>query len=163
MTLYDLTRLIPKIWNKSVVNFIIKASLANCGFNFSIGRRFIINGIKNISIGNNVSLNDNLTILTTRAKVIIGDDVMFGPGVILITGNHRIDIPGRTMFSISDNEKMPENDQDIVFEGDNWIGAGATILKGVTIGRGAVVAAGAIVASNVPPMGIVGGIPAKLI
>jgi acetyltransferase-like isoleucine patch superfamily enzyme len=38
----------------------------------------------------------------------------------------------------------------IVLEGDNWIGANATILKGVTIGEGAVVAAGAVVTKNIP-------------
>ena len=163
MTLYDLSKLILKLWNKFVVCFIVKASIKKCGSNFSIGRGFIISGIRNISVGNNVSLNDYVVILTTRAKVIIGDDVMFGPRVTLITGNHRIDIPGRTMYSISDNEKIPENDQDIIIEGDNWVGSGATILKGVTIGKGAVVAAGAVVTSNVLPMSIVGGIPAKLI
>lgn len=51
----------------------------------------------------------------------------------------------------------------MVFEGDNWIGANATILKGVTIGEGAVVAAGAVVTKDVAPYTIVGGVPAKYI
>ncbi|WP_420826255.1 acyltransferase [Egibacter rhizosphaerae] len=46
---------------------------------------------------------------------------------------------------------------------DVWIGHGATILKGVTIGNGAVVAAGAVVIEDVPELGIVGGVPAKVI
>jgi acetyltransferase-like isoleucine patch superfamily enzyme len=101
--------------------------------------------------------------MCTRAEIKIGDHVMFGPHVFMITGGHRMDIIGRYMKSIGNNEKLPENDQDIIIEGDNWIGANSIILKGVTIGRGAVVAAGAVVTQDVQPYSIVGGVPAKLI
>ena len=59
--------------------------------------------------------------------------------------------------------KLPENDEDVIFEGDNWIGMNVTILKGVTIGRGCIVAAGAVVNKSTPPYSIVGGIPAKVL
>lgn len=101
--------------------------------------------------------------MCTRAKINIGNDVMFGPGVTCITGGHRIDIVGRTMISVTNNEKRSEDDKDIVFEGDNWVGANATILKGVTIGKGSVIAAGAVVTKDVPRFSIVGGVPAKVI
>ena len=42
---------------------------------------------------------------------------MFGPRVTVITGDHRIDVPGKPMIAVT--EKLPENDQDVVFEGDN--------------------------------------------
>ncbi|WP_455482771.1 DapH/DapD/GlmU-related protein [Haemophilus parahaemolyticus] len=44
-----------------------------------------------------------------------------------------------------------------------WIGSNATILAGVTIGDGTVIAAGALVNKDVPPMVVVGGVPAKII
>lgn len=59
--------------------------------------------------------------------------------------------------------KDPDNDQDVIIEGDNWIGMNTTILKGVTIGRGCIVAAGAIVTKSTPPYSIVAGVPAKVI
>ena len=93
--------------------------------------------------------------------MFIGNDVMLGPNVTIITGDHRIDISGRSMISLTDKDKLPENDQDVVLDGDNWIGANATILKGVRIGYGAVIAAGALVKHDVPPFSIWGGVPAK--
>ena len=100
---------------------------------------------------------------STRAQVKIGNDVMFGPGVYVITGNHRTDIKGRPMISIRDDEKRASDDEDVVFVGDNWIGARSIILKGVTIGKGAVIAAGSVVTRDVPENEIWGGVPAKLI
>ena len=67
------------------------------------------------------------------------------------------------MFTKTNKEKDKSIDKDVIFEGDNWIGANATILKGVTIGYGAVVGAGAVVTKDVPPYAIVGGNPAKII
>ena len=98
-----------------------------------------------------------------NAPVILGDNIMFGPGVMMITGDHRTDVIGKYMIEVTEAEKLPENDAPIVIEGDNWIGANVTILKGVTIHEGAVVAAGAVVTKDVPAYAIVGGVPAKVL
>lgn len=161
--------LIWKIYNigKRGINRVIvspfKQSLCDeCGKGVFIGRG-VTGTWRNLRIGDDVSINENNLFLNTRAKVIIGNHVMFGPNVTCITGDHRTDISGRVMTSITESEKLPENDQDIIVKGDNWIGANSTILKGVTIGEGAIVAAGALVTNDVPPYSIVGGGPAKVI
>lgn len=46
---------------------------------------------------------------------------------------------------------------------DVWIGDRAIILNGTKIGDGAIIAAGAVVTRDVPPYGIVGGVPARII
>ena len=46
---------------------------------------------------------------------------------------------------------------------DVWIGTAAIIRGGVSVGDGAIIGAGAVVTKDVPPYGIVGGVPAKLI
>ena len=89
--------------------------------------------------------------------------VVTDTAVTVITGGHRTDIVGRYMITVKDNEKRPEDDRDIIFEGDNWIGANSTILRGVTVGEGSIIAAGAVVTKDVPPYSIVGGVPAKVI
>ena len=120
-------------------------------------------GPKNITIGNNVAIGDDALFMCTRAKIKIGDNVMFGPRVTMITGGHRMDMVGRYVISVTNDEKNPDDDKDIVLEGDIWVGANATILKGVTVGQGAVIAAGAVVTKDIPPFAIVGGVPAKVI
>ena len=59
--------------------------------------------------------------------------------------------------------KNPDDDKDVIIEGDSWFGINVTILSGVTIGRGSVVAAGAVVNKSCPPYSIIGGVPAKVL
>ncbi|HIS04111.1 MAG TPA: hypothetical protein IAA75_09470 [Candidatus Pullichristensenella avicola] len=58
---------------------------------------------------------------------------------------------GRYIIDIKEEDKLPENDQDVWINDDVWIGQGAIILKGVTIGEGCVIGAGAVVTKSVPP------------
>ncbi len=51
----------------------------------------------------------------------------------------------------------------VVIEDSVWIGANTIILPGVRIGRGSVIGAGSVVVSDVPPMVIAGGNPARII
>ncbi len=157
----NILEIFVKLYNKSKVKKIRK-QLASCGSHVSIPPDVRFFGY-NIHLGNRVHLGSGSVFMCTRAPIHIGDHVMFGPNVTMITGNHRIDCVGRYMTDITDAEKLPENDIPIVLEGDNWIGASVTILKGVTIGEGAVVAAGAVVTKDVPPYAIVGGVPAKVL
>ncbi|MBQ4071551.1 MAG: acyltransferase [Clostridia bacterium] len=142
---------------------IIKGSFAKCGKAVTVPRGCRFSGIENIHVGNNVSFGVGTTVLTTKAKLYIGNDVMFAPNVVIVTGDHRIDIPGRAMASVRDDEKLPENDMDVVIEDDVWLGANVTVLKGVTIHTGSVISAGAVVTRDVEPYSIVGGVPARFI
>lgn len=125
-------------------NILPKKTIASCGNNVCLPHDVKLYG-RNVYIGNNVIIGSGCLLMCTDASIHIGDNVMFGPSVTVITGNHRIDCIGKYMFDVKVADKLPENDKPVVFVGDNWIGANATILKGVTIGEGAVVAAGAAI------------------
>lgn len=116
---------------------------------------------KNIYIGNNVYIGGSALFMCTRAKILLGNNIMFGPHVYIITGGHRMDIVGRYMTSVMDNEKRPEDDRDVVIQDDVWVGANSIILRGVTVGEGSIIAAGSIVTKDITPYSIVGGSPAK--
>ena len=161
--LYSFFYFVKHIYVKFIYSYIIKSGLGKCGKNVVLGSNLSISGIGNIYIGNNSSIGGNCILLTTKAKIIIGDHVMIAPHVCIVTGNHRIDVIGRYMNTIMDHEKREEDDKDVIFEGDNWVGLGSIILKGVHVGIGAVIGAGSVVTKDVPPYALVCGNPAKVI
>ena len=119
-------------------------------------------GFDNISLGSNCYIGAGATIFTTKAKLVLRSNVVFGPNVTIITGDH-MSVPCKFLRDIKDGEKLPMYDQDVIIDDDVWIGTNVTILKGVHIGRSAIISAGAVVTKDVPPYGIVGGVPAKFI
>lgn len=116
---------------------------------------------KNILIGDDVYIGDNASFISSISEIKIGNHVMFGPHVTIRGGNHRVDVIGKYMKSITENEKIPDNDQDVIIEDDVWIGCNVTILKGVTVGRGSVIGAGSVVVKPIPPYSIYVGVPGK--
>lgn len=105
-------------------------------------------------IGDQVYANAGLQLIDD-SEIVIGDRVMFGPRVTIATAGHPVHPELRadgTQYSAP-----------VVIEDDVWVGASVTILPGVTVGHGSIVAAGAVVTANVPPMSVVGGVPARVL
>jgi acetyltransferase-like isoleucine patch superfamily enzyme len=46
---------------------------------------------QNIHVGDNVSLGVRAALMATRSKIVVGSNVMFGPEVAILGGNHRTD------------------------------------------------------------------------
>jgi len=95
--------------------------------------------------------------LDGAASIIIGNHVMIGPDVVIVTANHKHDDITRPMMG-QGFERAP-----VIIEDDVWIGWRAIILPGVRIGRSSIIGAGAVVAKDVPPFSIVVGNPARVV
>ncbi|KAI0400222.1 hypothetical protein F4802DRAFT_505106 [Xylaria palmicola] len=108
----------------------------------------------NITIGNNVMIGRNCTILDP-VEINIGDNCIIGPNVTLLGATTFMD-PKKRMGS-----KSPQIGAYIIIDEDVWIGAGAIIQHGIRIGRGASVSAGAVVVKDVPRYTVVAGNPAE--
>lgn len=103
-------------------------------------------------IGKNVYIN-HLCSMLDMGTITIGDNVLIGPKVNIISEEHPVNPAGRKALLV----------RPVVIGNGAWIGAGATILPGVTVGENAVVAAGAVVNKDVPANTVAGGIPAKVL
>ncbi len=154
---------IKKGINKLFIVPGLKHSFGSCGKKVRVAYDGDFKGNKNILIGSYSQIGPHALLWTTRAKIIIGNKVLIGPNVTIITGDHRMDVIGKHIADVNDSEKIPENDADVKIEDGVWIASNVTILKGVTIGEGAVIAAGSIVTKNIEPYSIYAGVPAKKI
>lgn len=153
---------VSRAYNKLLLLPALRRSFAACGDNVTLGRHCEVAGAGNIYFGHDVYLGPRATLLTTRAKIHVGDYVMSGPNLTVITGDHRIDILDRPMMTLADEDKLPENDQDVIIGDDVWMGSGVTVLKGVCVSDHCVIAAGSVVTKNVEPeYSIWGGVPAR--
>jgi acetyltransferase-like isoleucine patch superfamily enzyme len=120
---------------------------------FSLIPPFYTTGGENIRVGRNVFINQNCT-MYDLGGIDIGDDVMIGPNVNIITSGHPVEPSQRRAFVIA---------KPIVIGRNVWIATGVTIIGGVTIGENSVVAAGSVVTREVPANSLVGGNPARVI
>jgi galactoside O-acetyltransferase len=137
-------------------------TVVECGKNISIGDQFSLLRYSTLSacggvlrIGDRVSINTNVLIdASDGGEIIIGNDVLIGPNVVLRASNH--------VFSGKDT---PINRQGhaggrIVVGDDVWLGANVVVVPGATVGAHAVIAAGAVVTHDVEPWTVAGGVPA---
>lgn len=126
--------------------------------NYRIHARASIRNAKNIYLGSNVRITMDCCIWAEKnSKILLGDNVLIGPGVMMFTGNHGISDSG---IPITFQERT---EADIIIGNDVWIGANSVITSGVKVNDGAVIAAGSVITKGVPSKAIVGGVPAKLI
>ena len=107
----------------------------------------------NLTIGNNVFINQGCHFMDLGG-ITIGDDVMIGPKVNLISAGHPLSPAERRSGIVA---------KPISIGNNVWIGAAATILPGVTIGDNAVIAAGAVVSRDVPADTLAAGVPARVL
>lgn len=128
-------------------------------FGASIGKDSAINrgsnvwSIDNIVIGERVSVGFRC-LLDARSGIAIGNDVVIASDTHIIAGGHDVNHPN---FPPAPNPPDP-----VVIDDHVWIASRAMILPSL-IGKGAVVAAQSVVNKEVPPLAIVGGVPAKVI
>lgn len=108
-----------------------------------------------ISIGSNVSINNNVNLTSIIYPLKIGNNVIIGDHVNLILSSHDID---------SQEFEYIQPNKGLIIEDFVWICPHAIILPSVKrIGYGAVIGAGSVVTKDIEPMTVVAGNPAKRI
>lgn len=127
--------------------------LAECGekVNIEKGAAFSVK----VTLGDRSGIGVNAKL---HGTCHIGNDVMMGENVTVITRNHRMDRTDIPMMQQGFEEERP------VFIGnDVWIGDRVILLPGVHLGDGCVIGAGAVVTKDIPDRAVAAGVPARVI
>jgi acetyltransferase-like isoleucine patch superfamily enzyme len=113
---------------------------------------------QNVYVGKNSHINHLCCVWAgENTQIILGDNLLMGPGVCIFSGNHST-IKGQPMTF------QERKEESIVIGDDVWLGAHSIITAGTHIANGVVVAAGAVVTRSITQEDvIVAGIPAKII
>lgn len=95
-----------------------------------------------VQIGKNLSMSNNCMVVAWE-RIEIGDNVQFGPGVLVYDQDHDYNVAGGLAA-----EKYKTS--PITIGNNVWIGANVIILRGTVIGDNCVVAAGSVIKGIYP-------------
>ncbi len=104
-----------------------------------------------VELGHHIMLNHG-TMVFASGGVSIGDNVVVGPGCLILTANHH----GAVFYGSTDL-------QPVAIGSNVWLGARVVVTPGVTIGSDVIISSGAVVTGDVPDGTIFGGVPARKI
>ena len=128
---------------------------AECGKNCYIELPFRANwGGHHVHFGSGIYANYNLTVVDD-GHIYVGDQVMFGPNVTIITAAHPVNPELR--------KKAYQFNRDVYIGKNAWIGSNVTILPGVHIGENSVIGAGSIVTKDIPADVVAVGNPCRIL
>ena len=141
-------------WTRTIRRVICRPLFDTCGEKINVEKgAYFANG-GGISIGSGSGIGVNCRI---HGPLQIGDNVMMGPDVVILTHTHNIE---RTDIPMGSQGSRVAK---VVIGNDVWIGMRSIIMPGVKIGNGVVIGAGAVVTKDIPDYAVVGGVPAKII
>jgi acetyltransferase-like isoleucine patch superfamily enzyme len=107
---------------------------------------------EHVSLGPGCSINAECW-FEGHGRIVIGQNVMFGSQVMILTSDHEIGPDGAVTRQATYAD---------VHIGDRcWIGTRAMIMPGVKIGEGTIIGAGALVTKDCDPGAVYVGVPAK--
>jgi galactoside O-acetyltransferase len=111
-----------------------------------------------IRVGDNSTFNTGVHINASGgAEIVIGNNCLLGPNVVLRTATHNFDDVGAPI------REQGHKAASIILEDDVWVAANAVILPGVRLGRGSVIGAGSVVTRSTEPMTVSLGAPAQMV
>jgi maltose O-acetyltransferase len=136
--------------------------LPHLGKNAWVEQSFKVEYGSHITIGDNFYANFDCKIHDV-CPVSIGDNVMFGPNVIIATPMHPLLAEERNPQQFVDGFYNIEYAKPIKIGSGVWLAAGVIVCGGVTIGDDVVICAGSVVTHDIPSHSLAAGVPCKVI
>jgi maltose O-acetyltransferase len=157
---YLLARHLPEstkpysLGSKRIRRTLAERLLLECGKSANIEHGADFGSGIRVRLGDRSGIGVNCRLI---GDVRIGNDVMMGPDVLIVSVNHEVGAL-RPMI----DQGMAAS-REVVIDDNVWIGARAIILPGVHIAHGVIVGAGSVVSRNVPALSVVVGNPARVV
>lgn len=133
----------------SYINWLAKRKGAILGDNVTLNYKLAKRANSNLKVGNNTSVQTHL--IDLRASVVIGNNVIIGNEVEIITCSHNVD-----------SKEWEYKEYGIEIADFSWLATRVLVLPSCRrIGKGSVCGGGSVVVNNVDDMSIVSGNPAR--
>lgn len=140
----------------------------------TIGSQTVIRGLIRCESGGRVDIADTVyigddAIISAQSRVSIGEQTLVAHGVQIFDNDvHPTDLEERAahfreIVGLDAGRPYSVAAAPVTIGRACWLGFGSAIMKGVTIGDGSIVAAKAVVVSDVPPMSVAAGNPARIV
>lgn len=140
-----------------VRGYLYGLGMKSCGKDFQVAHNTILNSLELFSIGDHVFVA-NSCIFIGNGEITIGDEVLFGPNVVISSGNHVFDSKS-FRFAQSSKAKVQIGKY-------SWVGANSTIVAGAILPDSSILAANSALINlkvELTPKALYGGVPAKFI
>ena len=119
------------------------------------GMRIKMQRMRGVKIGKNVHWGSDITVDAPYPYFLVVED-----GAAL-AGNNQVLThikPSKYFANCFTSHVAP-----VIVHKNAWVGVGVTLMPGIEVGEGSMISAGSIVNTDIPPMVLAGGNPAKVI
>lgn len=129
--------------------------MKKCGKNLIVQHDAVIRDLQNLEFGSNIRIANHAFIMGS-GTVRIGDNVIIGPHVVMVSGNHSL---GNGSF-----RNGPSSSGVIEVRSGSWVAANCTLAKGAVLPDRSVLGANSMLNKGFEePESIYAGVPAKFI
>ena len=130
-------------------------AMKKCGKDFQVTHDAIIRDVRNISVGRNCYVG-NHSVLMGSGHIVLGDEVIIAPHVVIISGNHSLQ---------HGSFRHGSADSGVIEIGSgSWVASNSTIQRNSKLPKSSVLSANSFLNKIYEePYSLYGGVPAKYI